>query len=196
MGTLLIQVPALCRLRHPAYLTLCARRSLAPPARAPTRPVTREIQSHTHSLRPATRGRGPLPPWCRRALTTERFVVIGIHGGTIMRTSLLGDATGTSPNFASTMKRAIETFLGAKGIRLECDTKGHGVRILVYRLRGRARLRDGWRSAYHTTKAGWRPGACIIGSALIFCPSRPGLRICISMLAYSSLSTLISSTYP
>ena len=54
-----------------------------------------------------------------------------------MRTSLLGDATGTSPKFAGTMKRAIETFLGAKGIRLECDTKGHGgVRILVYRLRG------------------------------------------------------------
>jgi len=69
--------------------------------------------------------------------TTERFVVIGIHGGTIMRTSLLGDATGTSPKFASTIKRAIETFLGAKGIRLECDTMGHGgVRILVYRLRG------------------------------------------------------------
>jgi len=38
---------------------------------------------------------------------TERIVVIGIHGGTIMRTSLLGDATGTSPKFASTMKRAI-----------------------------------------------------------------------------------------
>jgi len=129
--------------------------------------------------------------------TTERIVVIGLHGGTIMCTSLLGDATGTSPKFASTMKRAIEMFLGAKGIQLECDTKGHGgVRILVYRLRGRARLRDGSRSAYHTTKAGWRPGACIIGSALIFCPSRPGLRICISMLAYSSLSTLISSTYP
>jgi len=57
VGSFLIQVPALCRLRHPAYLTLCARRSLAPPAHAPTRPVTREIQSHTHSLRPTTRGR-------------------------------------------------------------------------------------------------------------------------------------------
>jgi len=123
--------------------------------------------------------------------TTKWIVVIGIHGGTILRTSL-GDATGTSPKFASTMKKAIETFLRAKGIRLECDTKGHGgVRILVYRLRGRAPLRDGSRSAYHTTKAGWRPGACIIGSTLIFYPSRPGLRICISMLAYSSLSTLI-----
>jgi len=51
-----------------------------------------------------------------------------------MRTSLLGDATEINPNFASTMWRAIETFLGAKGIRLECDTKGHvGGRILVYR---------------------------------------------------------------
>jgi len=32
--------------------------------------------------------------------TTKRVVVIGIHGGTIMRT-LLGEPTGTSPMFAS-----------------------------------------------------------------------------------------------
>ena len=57
--------------------------------------------------------------------TTKWIVVIGIHGGTILRTSL-GDATGTSPKFASTMKKAIETFLRAKGIRLECDAKGQG----------------------------------------------------------------------
>ena len=38
----------------PVHLTLCARRAPAPLVRAPTRLVTREIQSHTHSLRPAT----------------------------------------------------------------------------------------------------------------------------------------------
>jgi hypothetical protein len=61
--------------------------------------------------------------------TTKRIVVIGIHGwfpGAIMRT-LLGEPTGTSPKFASMMKEAIETFLRAKGIRLECDSEEQGV---------------------------------------------------------------------
>ena len=60
--------------------------------------------------------------------TTKRIVVIGIHGwfpGAIMRT-LLGEPTGTSPKFARMMKGAIETFLKAKGIRLEGDSEGQG----------------------------------------------------------------------
>ena len=72
--------------------------------------------------------------------TTKRIVVIGIHGwfpGTIMRT-LLGEPTGTSPKFASMMKEAIETFLRAKEIQLECDTEGQeqGVKITCIPLEG------------------------------------------------------------
>jgi len=125
---------------------------------------------------------------------TKRIVVIGIHGGTIMRT-LLDEPTGTSPKFASMMKEAIETLLRAKGTRLECDTERQGgeqgVKITCIPLEGRAPLRDRSRSAYHTAKAGWRPDACIIGSTLIFCPTRLGLRTCNSTLAYSSLCTRI-----
>jgi len=171
MGASLIQVPALCRLRHPVHLTLyaggsgtsCPRSSSASRARNPE-PYSLLATRDAGTDLPCVGGDLSFPD-VGEIYTTKRIVVIGIHGwftGTIMRT-LLGEPTRISPTFASMMKEAIEMSLRAKGIRQECTTEeqggeqggdqggDQGVKI---GLRGRASLRDGSGSAYHTTKAG------------------------------------------